>query len=253
MRKELLYKPGLLVERLALLFEDKRRLSRLKNTVASGLSTTHITALEFLEIARDSGTVRTIFDLGANVGTWSQLARAVVPDAAIHAFEPIPQYQQEFLKNNAEIKNLKLHKVGAGGENKKEKFNFAGHSSSFLEVTENITNMFPGEKKAGEFVVDMIRLDDYVRAQGIPKPDLMKLDVEGYELEVLGGAVDCMKTCRYIILEVSFIERHRGQPLFHDVVAFMAKNNFEVFAFPHKMALGQRIIMTDVLFKNKNL
>lgn len=253
MRKELLYNPRLLVERLASLFEDKRRLARLKGTVAEGLSVTHIPALEFLEIARETGAVRTIFDLGANVGTWSQLARAVVPDAAIHAFEPIPQYQQAFQQNTAKISNLTLHKVGAGRENKKEKFNFAGHSSSFLEVTENITNMFPGEKKAGEFVVDMIRIDDYVRTQGIPKPDLMKLDVEGYELEVLGGAVDCMKTCRYIILEVSFIERHRGQPLFHDVIAFMAQHGFEVYAFPHRMALGQRIIMTDVLFKNKNL
>jgi len=52
-------------------------------------------------------------------------------------------------------------------------------------------------------------------------------------------------------LEVSFIERHIGQPLFSEVAGFMGDQNYEVCAFPYKMPLGQEIFMADVLFKNK--
>ena len=250
MRKELLYNPRLLIERIAEWSFDKRRLSKLKGTAASGLTLTHITSMEFIEMAKESGSIKTIYDLGANVGTWSQLAKALIPGASIHAFEPIPTYQESYLASTKGLSSIRLHKVGAGSENKKEKFNFSGHSSSFLEVSENLLRMFPNEKKVGEITVDMVRLDDYSSKEHIPMPDLMKLDVEGYELEVLKHATECMKYCRYIILEVSFVERHIGQPLFHDVIHFMGQQNYGVCAFPYKMHLAQPIFQADVLFKN---
>ena len=253
MRKELFYNPGLLIERIAESFAKRRRLAKLKNTVASELAEVHITSMEFLELARknSNNSISTIYDLGGNIGTWTQLAKAVIPQAAVHGFEPIPQYQEAYAKTTAGINNVTLHKVGVGSDNKKEKFNFAAHSSSFLEVSENLTNMFPSQKKTNEFVVDMVRLDDYVKTNNLPYPDLMKLDVEGYELEVLKGAVNCMENCQYIVLEVSFIERHIGQPLFHEVVYFMAQHNYFLYSFPEKMHLAQKIYMTDVLFENK--
>ena len=84
----------------------------------------------------------------------------------------------------------------------------------------------------------------------IPFPDLMKLDVEGYELEVLKNAAECMRHCKYIILEVSFIERHIGQPLFHEVVSFMGQQQYYLHSFPYKMPLAQPVFMADVLFRN---
>lgn len=250
MRKELLYNPRLVLERLAELSIDKRRNDKLKNTPASTLSPDQISSIEFLELAKENGSIKTMFDLGANAGTWSLLADTLIPNTVIHAFEPIPKYQENFLHTTKNLSNTTLHKVGVGAENKKAKFNFAGHSSSFLEVSQNLLKMFPNEKKVGEIEVDMVRLDDYVIKNKIAFPDLMKLDVEGYELEVLKNATECMRHCQYIILEVSFIERHIGQPLFHEVVAFMGQQQFHLHAFPYKMPLAQPIFMADVLFKN---
>ncbi len=252
MRKELLYNPRLLVERIAEWSFDKRRLARLKGTVASDLSLTHITSMEFIEMAAAGGHIQTIYDLGANVGTWTRLAKALLPKAAVHAFEPIPDYQESYRAATASIAGVQLHRVGVGSDNRREKFNCSGHSSSFLDVSDNLLKMFPNEKKTGEVMVDMVKLDDYVKQQQLPLPDLMKLDVEGFELEVLRHALDCMKHCRYIILEVSFVERHIGQPLFHDVARFMGENNYGLLAFPHKMHLAQPIFQADVLFHNLN-
>lgn len=250
MRTELLYNPRLLVERIAEWSFDKRRLSKLKGTVAADLSLTHITSMEFIEMARSKDTIQTVYDLGANVGTWTRLAKALIPEASVHAFEPIPVYQEQYLASAGKLPGVSLHKVGAGSDNRKEKFNFSGHSSSFLDVSENLLKMFPNEKKTGEFMVDMVKLDDYVKQQQLPLPDLMKLDVEGFELEVLRNALACMKHCRYIILEVSFVERHIGQPLFHEVASFMGEQNYGLLAFPHKMHLAQPIFQADVLFHN---
>ncbi len=250
MRKELFYNPRLLIERIAEESLDKRRMAKLKGTVASDLTLTHITSMEFIEMAQKNTLIKTIYDLGANAGTWTKLAKAIIPDSTVHAFEPIPLYQDEYLGSTKGLSNTTLHKVGVGSENKIEKFNFSGHSSSFLEVSENLLKMFPNEKKVGEINVEMVRLDDHVAKQNIPLPDLMKLDVEGYEIEALKGALKCMAHCRYIILEVSFIERHIGQPLFHDVVNFMGQHNYHVYAFPYRMHLDVPIFQADVLFKN---
>lgn len=250
MRKELFYNPALLTERIGEQLATRRRLRRLKGTAAQHLTNDQLSTLEFIELAAASGHIKTAYDLGANIGTWSLLCKTLIPSVVIHAFEPTPVYQEGFSRSTSGLQNIVLHKVGAGAESRKATFNLSGHSSSFLSVSENLLRMYPGEKKTGEITVDMVRLDDYVQSQGLPLPDLMKLDVEGYELEVLKGAINCMKHCRYIILEVSFLERHIAQPLFHDVAYFMAQNGFLVHAFPKGMHLAQPIHSVDILFRN---
>lgn len=251
MRKELFYKPGLLIERIAEVIADRRRQKRLSGTQAFHLKESQLSSLEFLELAAQHGKINTIYDLGANVGTWSLLAHSIFPLTKIHAFEPIPQYQEKYLQNCADPNQFTLHKVGVGNSNKREKFNFAGHSSSFFEVSNALVEMFPNEKKSAEITVEMVRLDDYVSNQNLPLPELMKLDVEGFELEVLKHAVNCLQHSQFVILEVSFLERHIGQPLFHEVVQFMAEHRFYVHAFPYKMPLCQSLSSVDILFKKQ--
>ena len=201
-------------------------------------------------MASKTNAIKTAYDLVANVGTWTLLAKTLIPEITVHAFEPIPLYQQGYLDSTAKLDRVTLHKVSAGSDNQHEKFNFSGRSSRFLEVSENLLKMFPNEKKVGEITVEMVKLDDYVTKNNLPLPDLMKLDVKGYELEVLKNALNCMKHCRYIILEVSFIELHIGQSLFDEVVYFMGKHHYSVHAFPYRMHLNQPFHMADVLFKN---
>ena len=251
MRTQLLYNPRLLIERLAEYSKDKRRFGKLKNTPASNLSLSQMASLEFLEMAKNEYKIKTLYDIGANAGTWTQLAKTILPGAEVHAFEPVPQYQEQFGLNTKDLKGVQLHRVATGEQTKTEQFNIAGHSSSFYEVSETLTSMFPSEKKTAELTVQMVKLDEYVSKENIPWPDVMKLDIEGYELQALSGAEQCMAHARYIIMEVSFIERHIGQPLFHDVINFMAKHNYFLCAFPVRMHLASRISMTDVLFERR--
>src|ERR1700722_2955050 len=96
MRLELLYNPRLLCERLAIESVRRRRLAALKDTQAAGLALGHIDTLELVELAGQAG-INVIYDIGANVGTWSLLAKALIPAARIHAFEPLAKHQAQFL------------------------------------------------------------------------------------------------------------------------------------------------------------
>jgi len=115
MRFELLYNPRLLIERLAIASQRRRRFSKLRGTVAAKLKLGHIDSLELLEII-NSEQIQTIYDVGANVGTWSLLAKAIMPQAVIHAFEPLSIHFDEFYARTANISDINLHKLALGAE-----------------------------------------------------------------------------------------------------------------------------------------
>jgi hypothetical protein len=65
---------------------------------------------------------------------------------------------------------------------------------------------------------------------------------------VLRGAVDCLTSARAVITEVSFVECYVGQPLFSDVVRFMADHGFHAHSLGMTTALGRPLLQTDMLF-----
>ena len=115
MRLELFYNPRLLCERLAELSLERRRLAKLRGTVARQLTTGHIDSLELLELLRPINP-QVIFDVGANVGTWTLLAKALYPQSQIHAFEPLPRHIAGFRQRTAGLGGVHLHEIGLGRE-----------------------------------------------------------------------------------------------------------------------------------------
>src|ERR1700686_1690941 len=113
MRLELLYNPRLLCERLAIESVRRRRLATLEGTQAAKLSLGHIDTLELVQLASAAG-IRVIYDIGANVGTWSLLAKALVPEVRIEAFEALPKHQTEFLRNFTGCADVTLHSIALG-------------------------------------------------------------------------------------------------------------------------------------------
>lgn len=246
-RRELVYNPRLLCERLAVESVNRRRKSRLRTTPAASLHLYDISSLELLELLR-SADIKVIYDIGAHVGTWSLLAKAIFPSAEIHAFEPLLQNRGEFLRHFGGGTNTTLHSVALGSSNGSANFHLTNtvNSSSVLPLVAG-ANPF-GLKEVGQTSVEIRRLDDYRAAQRLKLPDIVKLDVQGYELEALKGGAQCLRAAKAVIVEVSFVEIYQGQPLFADVVRYMADEGFRLHALSVATPLGQALCQTDVLF-----
>jgi FkbM family methyltransferase len=193
---------------------------------------------------------RTIYDIGANVGTWTLLAKAVFPHAEVHAFEPLASLKAKFVEHTERLANVHLHTVALGSRCSIMPMKVADFvdASSLLEMTEAQTRHYHVHP-AGEELVTVQRLDDYAQRHTLPPPDLIKLDIQGYELKALVGAERCLHNAGAVITEVSFIEFYRHQCLFHDVVGFLAERNFHLQSFSVKTKLGARLLQTDVLFE----
>jgi len=66
-----------------------------------------------------------------------------------------------------------------------------------------------------------ITLDAVASLKRFPPPDLIKMDVQGAELDVLKGAQETIKTAKHIILELQIVEYNKGAPLKDTVIAYM--------------------------------
>jgi FkbM family methyltransferase len=248
MRLELLYNPRLLIERLSVESLRYRRFRKISGTVASGLKLGHIDSLELLELTKIKLPV-TIYDIGANIGTWTLLAKAVLPQSHIYAFEPLLTFHDKFSNAIQNIPNIELHKVALGAKACTLSMQVASYSdaSSLLEIADASKEYFNISKERDE-TVEVVALDEYVSNFKLPLPDLIKLDIQGYELEAMRGAKKCLDHAKFVICEVSFIEFYKDQALFPEIVSFLSERNFVLYALGVNTPIGQKLSQTDVLF-----
>ena len=97
-------------------------------------------------------------------------------------------------------------------------------------------------------------LDAIIERKSLPFPDFIKIDVQGFELEVMKGADKCLQHSEFCLLEVSLLDLGENTPLVLDTMNFMDKLNFQLYDIntfmrrPYDNALWQN----DFLFVKKN-
>jgi FkbM family methyltransferase len=243
-----------MIDRMAMAINRNKRKRKLKGTPASSLSLGHIDSLELLElISNDNSAVKVIYDVGANIGTWTLLAKSFFKDAAIHAFEPLNDHIEKFKTLTGKLTHTTIHPFCLGNEDATTAINVSSFSdsSSLLEATPLEYEQF-GISKAREETVLVKRAAGLIEQNILPMPDIIKLDVQGFELEVLKGMDNYLSQVSYLIVEVSFKEYYHGQPLFLDIANYVAGFNFNIYAFGHSTPVGRELGQVDVLFKKQN-
>jgi len=249
MRLSLLYNPRDVVERLAVASRRRRRFQRLRGTPAAALSLGHIDSLELLELLRPSPPA-VIYDIGANIGTWTCLAKSIFPSSRIEAFEPLGQHFEKFKQWTAPWPDdVRLHACALGPVERTATMHVMDFSdaSSLLALSTEGSREFRLQPTA-ETSVPVVPLDLLIAREKLLSPDLIKLDVQGYELEVLHGATAALRTARAVLCEVSFHEYYTGQPLFPDILAFLRSHGFALHALGESLALGAPLVQADALF-----
>ena len=100
----------------------------------------------------------------------------------------------------------------------------------------------------------MTTLDALVRKMKLPFPELIKLDLQGAELQALAGASECLAHAQAVMLELSFIPLQKNWPLIGDVIPFMKERGFicyDIAGLWHR-PLDGALAQGDFVFLNQN-
>lgn len=171
--------------------------------------------------------VRTVIDVGASRGQFALFARRRFPGARIVCFEPLPapfDRLTEVLGGQVEA-----HRLAIGSEPGREEMTVSASddSSSLLPIGERQVREFPGTGAAGTQAVEVETLDGALPGEPA-RPALLKIDVQGLELEVLKGASRTLGSVDECFVECSFVELYEGQAMADEVVGFLEDRGFRL-------------------------
>jgi len=210
-------------------------------------------AIEHRHVVGDMA-LASVVDVGANVGQFSLLVRALHPAARIVAFEPLPEaaarYRQVFDGDG----RVTLHEAAVSPEAGTATMHVsaAADSSSLLPISERQSELFPGTEEVGTTDVAVGPLDQFVDASEIQAPAMLKIDVQGFELEVLRDSVGLLPSFDHVYVEASFEALYEDQALFADVEAFLVSQGFEEVGRYNVAQTDQGTpIQADFLFRRR--
>jgi FkbM family methyltransferase len=195
--------------------------------------------------------LKTVVDIGANRGQFALAARAI-SGAKVVSFEPLPAVAVLFQKVFSEDASVKLHvaAIGEKAERKLIHLSARDDSSSLLEIGSAQSSHYPGTHEVGTLEVDVGPLERFMTKAEIVRPAMLKLDVQGYELQALAGCKSLISNFDYVYCECSFVELYKNQKLAGDVIDFLRLLGFNLSGiFNPSYDLKGNCIQADFLFK----
>lgn len=199
--------------------------------------------------------IKTILDIGANVGQFATYIHKLIPEAMIYSFEPIEGCYNELLKKMKSSNKFKGFNFGLGESKGNVKFymNTYTPGSSILQTTDLCKKAFPCTAETGNQEIWVDRLDNLKDQIDIVDNLLIKIDVQGYEDKVIKGGHEMISRANVLILETSFQELYTGQPLFEDIYDLL-KNKFTYMGSLGNVRLNKvdcSPLFADSIFINK--
>ncbi|MDF2458798.1 MAG: Methyltransferase, FkbM family [Nitrospira sp.] len=180
--------------------------------------------LQLLEQARSVGfSPRTVIDVGAAYGSFTRLCHGVFPGAHYLLIEPLDEYRSLLEQVTHAIPSSRYRLGAACARNGQVEINVHPDlvgSSLYREVeTGTGVNGVPRSVRA-------VTVDAVVREAEASGPFLLKLDVQGAELDALEGAEKILDDCEFVVLEVSFFKFFEGGPECAEMIGYMKHRGF---------------------------
>jgi FkbM family methyltransferase len=182
-----------------------------------------------------------VLDVGAGRGAWTELAMTCWPDSRYFLIEPLQERLVSLCALSHRNPNVTFLLLGAGSEVGERAI---GVMEDFLDGSSLV---YEGSAARS---VRVETIDHLLEEARIEQPDFMKIDVQGYELEVLKGAQRCLDRCSLVLTEVEFFRFAPAMPLLHEIVAWMVAHGYrpyevaDILRRPSDRAMGQ----CDLLF-----
>jgi FkbM family methyltransferase len=166
----------------------------------------------------------------------------------MHIFEPLPA---SFAKlETLMARRASLHQCALGATDTEAEIHIASRadSSSLLPLGEGQSRIF-GVESVSTLRVPVYRLDTILSEKNVAAPALLKIDVQGFEYEVLKGMGSLSSLIRCIYLEESFVELYTGQKLFGEIDILLQSLGYKLHSTHnmHHSPDGEEV-QADVLY-----
>jgi len=201
-----------------------------------------------------SSNLRTIIDIGANKGQFALACRERAPFARIISFEPLKAPAKIFKALFINDAKVHLNEVAIGSRIQRSFIHVSAHddSSSLLPIGANQVALYPGTQEKESIEIDVAPLSSYLMPGDIESPAMLKLDVQGFEMEVLKGCESIIEKFDFIYCECSFIELYSGQRLAYEIIEWLHQRQFKFIGiFNVSYDVKGQSIQADFLFKQE--
>lgn len=188
-----------------------------------------------------------IIDAGANIGSVSKELNYWFPKTEVFAFEPVKSTFELLVEQTNKISQIHPEQKALGANN------------DIIELIlnpENTINSLKIKDLSGiskKEEIQVIRLDDFIKKNNLGKVDILKIDVEGFEFEVLEGCGNIDINC--ILIEVGY-EREPTKVHFSDVENYMEQLGFQlcgVYEIMRNLNDKRKIAYSNNLYIKKTL
>jgi FkbM family methyltransferase len=197
--------------------------------------------------------IQTAIDVGSHRGQFAVLALARFPSARVLCFEPLPEPREVLQAAVKEDEHrVEVFPFAAASQSSSEEMHIsrADDSSSLLPIGQRYVTAFPGTEARTVAPVRTVRIDEVV--ESVEEPCLMKIDVQGYELQVLQGAESLLPSVAHLLVECSFTELYVGQALAGEVTAYLHDQGYRLSGvYGLKRDRAGRCLHADFLFERR--
>lgn len=177
-------------------------------------------------------SVSIIVDGGAYEGSFSSEIIRTFPNARIHAFEPTPASYSRLKRNTQRTPAIMCHLLALGSQSS---------TATLFVNTSPLTNSLRKSTSVGHrhfraFVADqaaievqVVTLADFARDHAVEAIDILKLDLQGNELEALVGLGRLIDIVKIVYTEVQFVELYEGAPLFSKIESYLCGRGLALY------------------------
>ena len=148
---------------------------------------------------------------------------AAFPDAVIHSFEPVSVTFDLLVRNLRGRPKAYCHRLALGKA--------PGEAQIYLTQHSTTSSLIRPDDARGSEIVQVGTVDEFASTHGLDRIDLLKIDTEGFDLDVLEGAAGMLSRgqIKFTLVEVGFHRGDRRHVLFDDVRDFLVARGFAVF------------------------
>jgi FkbM family methyltransferase len=187
---------------------------------------------------------KNIIDIGAYEGYWTAEMIELFPGADFFMIEAQSSKETYLKKTIASHPGKIKYSMSLLGAKDGEKVIFNEYETASSVLSEHFeTNAARSEKT-------IQTLDSLLNAQNIAAPDFIKLDTQGYELEILKGSSKALATADVVLMEVSFLDIYKNVPLVKESMDFMSERGFVVYDIGSiiRRPLDHALYQADLIF-----